>query len=236
MQREDGRQYNQIRALESEQALLNKADGSAKFSQTAVYGPVEVKIPRKEKISKALVELSFSPSGGVVSYEDKEREMLIRNAVESVIITLLHPRTQVSIIIQVYADDGSIVSCSINAACLALMDAGIELNGLLSSVTLGFTHENRIMIDPSTKEEKSAKGIAIYSFNNQSSLVMCKTTGVIAESAYLEGLALARSSCEKILAYIGLAVKNRIMGDTNTNNKVVAKEAVAAAVEEPMQQ
>ncbi|GAM24985.1 hypothetical protein SAMD00019534_081600 [Acytostelium subglobosum LB1] len=239
MIRSDKRTPNQIRPIESEQALLNKADGSAKFTQNkssvlaAVYGPVEV-IPRKEKISKANIDVVFTPATGNSSYEDKEKEMLIRNALESVIITSLHPRTQISIIIQVYSDDGSIVSCAINAACLALLDAGIELNSLLGSITLCYNHDGTVCLDPDTVEEELAKGLAIYAFNNQTKLVMVNTTGVISEQQYDDGLRLARMSCETVLAYIRLAVKNRIMGHSNDGNNDAGIEHQSKTVE-PME-
>ncbi|EGG24151.1 hypothetical protein DFA_06297 [Cavenderia fasciculata] len=235
IKRDDTRLSNQIRPIESEQALLNKADGSAKFSQgkssvlAAVYGPIDVKTARKEKISKSVVDVSFTPATGNTTYFDKEREMLVRNAVESIILTLLHPRTQINVIVQVYSNDGSIISCAINACCLALLDAGIELNCLISSITLSFTHDNQIYLDPTQKEENNSKGLAVYAINSKSEIVMTKTTGIIGESLYFQGLNIAKQSCEKVSAYTRLAVRNRIMGDqtqpstttTNTNNTLV---------------
>ncbi|EFA75059.1 hypothetical protein PPL_11677 [Heterostelium album PN500] len=224
MVRIDKRNNNQIRSIESELALLNKADGSAKFSLdnssvlAAIYGPVEVN-PRKEKISKATVEVVFTPDSGNQNYQTKEQESLIRNAIESVIMTMLHPRTLISIIIQVYSTDGSIVSCSINAACLALLDAGIELNSLIASISLSFNSDGQIYLDPTMKEENESKATAIYAFNSQLKLMMIKSSGIITEQQNQEALQLARSSCERILAYIRTAVKTRIMGDTESQTK-----------------
>eukprot|EP01132_Coremiostelium_polycephalum_P011134 gene11134-13634_t len=174
--RSDSRLDNQIRPIESEQALLNKADGSAKFTQNkssvlaAVYGPIDTSNPRKEKLSKALVEVNYTPAIGNVTYLDKEKELLIKNSVET------------------------------------LLDAGIEMTGLIGSITLCFNHDNRILIDPTSKEENESKATAIYAFSNKSTnLVMTKTVGILSEQQYFDGLKIGRDSCDKIIAYIKLA-------------------------------
>ncbi|EGC39763.1 hypothetical protein DICPUDRAFT_85962 [Dictyostelium purpureum] len=223
----NGRTQGQLRSMESEQSLLNKADGSAKFSQNktsvlaAVYGPIEVNSARKEKILKSYVEVTFTPALGNTTYLDKEKELLVKNAVESVILTTLHPRTQVSVIIQVYSDDGSIVSCSINAACLALLDAGIEMNGLIGSITLMNEDDDEdnnkclMIVDPDLNEENNSKAMAIFAFSsNSNNIVMSKTIGTLTEDQYFECLKAARG-CDSIIAYMKLAVKNRIMGQNN---------------------
>ncbi|KAN0000768.1 hypothetical protein ACTFIZ_001199 [Dictyostelium cf. discoideum] len=224
--RNDGRCENSIRPVESEQGSLNKADGSAKFSQdkskvlAAVYGPIEVNSARKEKILKSYVEVTFTPALGNTNYIDKEKELLIKNAVESMILTTLYPRTQISVILQVFSDDGSIVSCAINAACLALLDAGIEMNGLLGSVTLCFNNDGSIYVDPSTEEENQSKAIAIYSFSSiNKNIVLSKTIGTLTEDQYFKGLDKASESCDLIISFIKLAVKNRIMGSNYNENE-----------------
>ncbi|KYQ92031.1 hypothetical protein DLAC_06860 [Tieghemostelium lacteum] len=222
--RNDGRLNNQIRAFESEQSLLNKADGSARFTQNkssvlaAVYGPIEVKNSRKQKILKSLIEVSFTPSVGNTTYLDKEKELLIKNALESIILTTLHPRTQISIIFQVFSDDGSIISCAINAACLALLDAGIEMQGLIGSVTLCYNHDKSIYLDPTAQEEKECKSLSVIAYGSQSSqIIMNKTEGTLSMDLYFKSLPLSKEACDKVISYIKLAVKNRIMGTISTN-------------------
>src|SRR5689334_692325 len=130
--REGGRSEIQIRPLSSELRLLTRSDGSCRHTQgktaltVAVYGPTEVRY-RDEKLDKATIEVIFKPATGVPGPIEKEYELLIRSALESTIIATLHPRTLIQIIVQVMNDDGSLLSASINAACMALMDAGIPL-------------------------------------------------------------------------------------------------------------
>lgn len=86
--RRDGRTFNQLRAMAAEHSLLNRADGSVRYSQSmsnatrtwrnvhtasdqttvlvAVYGPMETK-RRKELLDKANIEVQFRPRSGVPS-------------------------------------------------------------------------------------------------------------------------------------------------------------------------
>ena len=60
--------------------------------------------------------------------EDKENEIMLRQVFESVLLLSLQPRCVISIIVQVLHSDGSVISCAVNAVCLALMDAGFVHN------------------------------------------------------------------------------------------------------------
>eukprot|EP00959_Pyramimonas_sp_CCMP1952_P019590 413701-Pyramimonas_sp.AAC.1 len=173
--------FFQIRTLACERGLLNRADGSARWSQgaalvsllytlkehltqhlssvlAAVYGPKSVP-GYKEDPEKAKIEVLFKPKTDLPGTPERELEQVIAKTVESVIITALHPRTGISIILQVLQDDGAtlptftflgypsewsspsetlrlalpcqILACAINAACAALVDAGIAMNGLV---------------------------------------------------------------------------------------------------------
>lgn len=48
---------------------------------------------------------------------------------------------------QVIHDDGSLLSCAINAACAALVDAGIPMTGLLTSVTIALAKRGDGAVD-----------------------------------------------------------------------------------------
>ncbi len=45
----------------------------------------------------------------------------------AVFLAALHPRTLVQVILQVENDNGALLACALNAACAALMDAGIPM-------------------------------------------------------------------------------------------------------------
>lgn len=64
-----------------------------------MLGPVEVK-SQNLNIEKAHVECIYRPKAGIPTIEDKLRENVIRDTCESALLTMLHPRTTISIQIQ----------------------------------------------------------------------------------------------------------------------------------------
>ena len=120
---------------------ISRGDGSVILCQgdttvaCAVYGPGEVRV-NKELIDQSVVEVVYKPRMGLPGVVDKSREGMIQSTCTAAILTLLHPRTSISINLQEMQDDGCLVSSCINAACLALVDASISLKFLLAAVTI----------------------------------------------------------------------------------------------------
>jgi hypothetical protein len=141
--------------------LLLAADSGQTSVLAAVYGPAQPKVMRMEKIDRASVDVTFKPLNGVIVAEDKEREQMLRQIFESMILLSMHPRTVVSIVVQVLGDDGSLLSCATNAVCLALMDAGVPMKGLAMSVTCAQLDTGEQLLDPTSAEEERAKAVTV---------------------------------------------------------------------------
>ena len=75
----------------------------------SVVGPAEVKL-RDEKLDKATIEVVVRPLVGLPGIKDKAREQAIRETLEPLILSGLHPRTGIQIVIQTMKDDGSVSS------------------------------------------------------------------------------------------------------------------------------
>ncbi|KAF5843055.1 ribosomal protein S5 domain 2-type protein [Dunaliella salina] len=104
--RQRGRLPLQMRTLVSELSLLNRSDGSAKWSQdgssvvAAVHGP-RLANPRREDAEKAIVEVVFKPRAGIQGHREREMEHIIRRTLEGIIILGMHPRTSIMVVLQV---------------------------------------------------------------------------------------------------------------------------------------
>lgn len=59
--------------------------------------------------------------------KSQERSLELRRAMEAIIHLELHPRSQIDIFVEVLQVDGSDYCASVNAATLALIDAGIPI-------------------------------------------------------------------------------------------------------------
>lgn len=161
--RPEGRPTNALRLLHAEQGLLNRADGSARFSMgrttvlAAVFGPVQMGI-RSEQPEKAVIEVTISSSEkSSGSAHFLQAQYLIKGALESVVLTSLHPRTVIRVAIQVIESDGSLISAGINAACFALLDAGVPCTSLITSCTIAVAQNGVMLYDPDNQEEVVSK-------------------------------------------------------------------------------
>jgi exosome complex component RRP41 len=62
-----------------------------------------------------------------LAQSDTELAWIVRQSLETVIISSLYPQTRILIVIQIVADDGCVLAAAINGAYLALLDAGIQV-------------------------------------------------------------------------------------------------------------
>ncbi|XP_035540720.1 exosome complex component RRP41 homolog [Juglans regia] len=74
-----------------------------------------------------------------------EISLVIRQTMEACIMTHLMPRSQIDIFVQVLQVDGGTRSAYINAATLALADAGIPLRDLVTSCSAGYLNSTPLL-------------------------------------------------------------------------------------------
>ncbi|KAH7445218.1 hypothetical protein KP509_02G113000 [Ceratopteris richardii] len=221
--RPDGRNPNQLRPLVCARGLLHRADGSARWSQdntiviAAVYGPKAIS-GRRENPARAVLEVIWKPKMGMAGPSEREAEFILKRTLEYIVLTAMHPNTAISVIIQVVSDDGGALSCAMNAACSALVDAGIPLKGLIA-VTCAVDKDGVIYLDPINKEEKefhghaclvfpgkpmssfAPAGLALDSEPIERGIVTSVTKGILSAEDYLNCLERSRAASVKIAEF-----------------------------------
>ncbi|KAI4355049.1 hypothetical protein L6164_003863 [Bauhinia variegata] len=169
--RTDGRTPNQLRPLACSRSILNRAHGSASWSQgetkvlAAVYGP-KAGTKKNENPEKASIEVIWKPKTGQIGKPEREYEMLLKKTLESICIRSIYPNTTTSIIVQVVHDDGALLPCAINAACAALVDAGIPLKHLAVAICCSVADSGCVILDPTKLEEQKMKAFVYLVFPN----------------------------------------------------------------------
>lgn len=157
----DGRRPRETRQMRCQMSVLPNADGSALFEAgntkvlAAVYGPREAPIRSRSLHDRMLVQCEFS----MASFSTGERRrrtkgdrksveigLVIKQALETAMITELLPRSQVDVNIQVLQADGGVRAAAINAAVLAIADAGIPLRDTMAACAAGFL-DNTPLLD-----------------------------------------------------------------------------------------
>lgn len=145
----DGRRPNELRRIRCKLGVFTQPDGSAYLEQgntkvlAAVYGPHQAS-KSKYSTENVIVNCQYSmatfstgerknrPRG---DRKSQEMSMHLKQTLSSAIKTDLYPRSQIDIYVEVLQADGGPYPVCVNAATLALIDAGIPLRAYVVSCT-----------------------------------------------------------------------------------------------------
>ena len=90
-----------------------------------------------------------------------EQSHLLQKALSASILLHLHPKSKISVAVTVLADDGRCLEVAINAATLALIDAGIPLKDMVCVCAAGqwdTTGDDGILVDLNRREIQNVTG------------------------------------------------------------------------------
>jgi len=213
-----------MRGLECDLGILQKSDGSATFQQgdtkvtCGVLGPAEVRVQR-EIIDKATLECIYKPKVGMPGVKEKALEEIVTKTCEEVVLVKQFPRSAIQVVMQLLQDSGSLLSCLINGACMALVLAGVPMKCMLSSVCCAIDKEGQITVDPSNEEEENMKCILTLSFESKGlQLISSHTSGSCSVGEYFTCLELARQSAVEVLSFQRLSVVRFLSKDKGVDD------------------
>ncbi|GAB1291744.1 Exosome complex component RRP46 [Apodemus speciosus] len=168
-----------------------------------VYGPAEVKVS-KEIFNKATLEVILRPKIGLPGVAEKSRERLLRSTCEAVVLGALHPRTSITVVLQV------LLACCLNAACMALVDAGVPMRALFCGVTCALDSDGNLVLDPTTKQEKEARAILTFALDStEQKLLMSTTKGLYSDAELQQCLAAAQAASQHIFRFYRESLQRR---------------------------
>ncbi|GFR78965.1 exosome complex component RRP46 [Elysia marginata] len=206
-----------LRGQTSDLGCLTRQDGSVSLSQgdttsiAVVYGPAEVRI-NKEKIDRATVEVIYRPKIGLPRPNHRKQERIMRNTLEAAIAANLHPRSSISVVIQETEDLGSNLSCSINSACLALLDAAVSMNFMVASVTVAIKENSDMILDPTKRDETEAKSVLTYVFDSVNyQILTIVSCGKFSRSEHKKGLTLAREAAKSVFQFYRESMSKKLL-------------------------
>ncbi|XP_068106743.1 exosome complex component RRP46 [Hyperolius riggenbachi] len=204
-----------LREIGCEQSLLSRPDGSATFMQgdtsvlAGVYGPAEIKFSR-EIYDKSTIEVILRPKVGLPAIQEKNQEQLIRATCEAVILGTLHPRTSITVVLQIINDAGSLLACCLNAACMGLMDAGIPMRTLFCGVTCALDEDGQLTLDPTTKQQKESSALLTLAIeSSENKVLMISSKGAYSPAELQQCIAAAQISAQNIFQFYRDSVKRR---------------------------
>ncbi|KAI9072142.1 hypothetical protein K1719_011171 [Acacia pycnantha] len=234
--RPDGRTPSQLRPLACSRGILNRAHGSASWTQgetkvlAAVYGP-KAGTRKNENPEKACIEVIWKPKTGQIGKLERESEIILKKSLESICIRSMYPNTTTSVIIQVVHDDGALLPCAINAACAALVDAGIPLKHLAVAICCSVADSGYVLLDPNKLEEEKMKAFAYLVFPNacvsvlqggslqvdkepmEHGIITSVTHGAMSVDDYLHCLERGRAASAKMSEFLRRSLQPQLSAD-----------------------
>lgn len=199
---------------------LSQPDGSAELThgstvvRAAVYGPCEVKMS-KEILDKATVEVVFKPKVGLPKCADKSRERIIHDVFEAAVMVSLHPRSSIMIVLQEIEDAEGLLATSINASCLALLDAGVSMKFLVAAVACVIRSDGSVCLNSEPQREQTEIEVVAsltFVFSEKDSNIICVSSkGKFSVDHYEYSLRLCREASNRVFRYYREALEKKFL-------------------------
>ncbi|HLB70447.1 MAG: exosome complex exonuclease Rrp41 [Candidatus Methanoperedens sp.] len=207
----DGRKPDELRPIKIEVGVLNRADGSCYFEFggnkviAAVYGPREVHPRHMQKSTSAVVRYRYNMAS--FSVEERKRpgpdrrsieiSKVSREALEPVIFQEYFPRSAIDIFVEVLQADAGTRTAGINAASIALADAGIPMKSLVSSCAVGKINDT-LVLDLNKDEDNYGQADMPVAITKDGNITLLQMDGHLSRDEFREALEMALKGCEAI--------------------------------------
>jgi len=210
--RYDGRGPLDLRNLKIESGVLPNADGSAYIEMgrnkilVGVFGPREMHPRRLSKPNEAVLRCRYHMSPFSVdprrspapSRRDTEIGMVMSWALEPAVFLDRYPRSVIDVFAEILEADGGTRTACINAATVALVDAGIPMKDLVSSCAAGKIG-GQLVLDLGDYEDKEGEAdIPVAYMPKLEKITLLQMDGVLPPEEFEECVNLAIEGCKKI--------------------------------------
>jgi exosome complex component RRP41 len=208
--RVDGRRTDELRPIELKVGVLKQANGSASIRQgktyiiAAVYGPRELHPRHLALNDRAYLRVVYRMATFSVpdrkrpapSRREKEISMVIANALKPALFLEEYPKAVVDVFIQVIQADGGTRCAAINAASLALADAGIPMKSLVPAVAVGKA-DGHLIVDLGDEEDKYGQGDVPMAIMPQTEeITLLQQDGFFTKEELVEAMQMGINSCK----------------------------------------
>ena len=207
----DGRGADQIRPIKIEVGVLARADGSCYVEMgknkviAAVYGPREVHPRHLQEVTRAIVRYRYNMAS--FSVEERKRpgpdrrshelSKVSREALEPVILTSYFPRSVIDVFVEVLQADAGTRTAGINAASVALADAGIPMKSMISSCAAGKVGDTLIM-DPMKEEDNFGQADMPLAMTPSGEITLLQMDGRLSQEEFRQALQMAMRGCREV--------------------------------------
>ena len=221
--RYDGREAKELRPIKIESGVLPNADGSAYIEMgrnkvlVGVFGPREMHPKRFSKPDMATLRCRYHMSPFSVtprrspapSRRDTEIGMVMSWALEPAVFLDRYPRSVIDVYAEVLEADGGTRTACINAATVALVDAGIPMRDLVASCAAG-KMDGELVLDLGDKEDKEGEAdMPVAYMPKLEKVTLLQMDGVLPVEEFESCISLAIDGCKQIYEIQREALKKK---------------------------
>ena len=208
----DGRRIDQIRNVSIKVGILKNADGSAyiEFGKNkilaGIFGPRDVHPKHMADQDTGILRCRYHMSPFSVterknpapSRREIEISKVIKEALKPAVILKDFPRTVVDVFIEVLQADGGSRCAALDAASVALVDAGIPMKDMVSACAAGKVAD-KIILDVNDEEDKEGQAdMPVAYMPNLGKVTLMQLDGILTPEEYKKCLETAIGGCKQV--------------------------------------
>ncbi len=207
-----GRDQDELRPIEIEAGVLNRADGSAFLRWgdnkvlAATYGPRECHPRRDQDPAEAVVRVTYNMAPFSVSdrarpgpsRRDREIGKVTSEALSPAVLTQLYPGAAIDVFIEIIEAEAGTRCAGLTAASVAMADAGIPMKGLVASCAAGKIGDD-VVLDLSREEDFHGEAdLPIAVVPKTGEIVLMQMDGDLSADEFDDAIDKAYEACYEI--------------------------------------
>jgi exosome complex component RRP41 len=208
----DGRKIDEPRKIMIKAGVLKNANGSAyiEFGENkilaGVFGPRDVHPKHMADTDTGILRCRYHMSPFSVterknpapSRREIEISKVIKEALEPAVILDQFPRTAVDVYIEVVQADGGSRCAALDAASVALADAGIPMRDMVSAIAAGKVADT-IVLDVNNEEDQAGQAdMPVGYMPNLDKVTLIQLDGVLTPEEYNKCVDTAIQGCKLV--------------------------------------
>jgi exosome complex component RRP41 len=208
----DGRRLDELRNISIKVGVLKNADGSAyiEFGKNkilaGVFGPRDVHPKHMANPDSGILRCRYHMSPFSVterknpapSRREIEISKVIKEALQPAVILKDYPRTVVDVFIEVLQADGGSRCAALDAAAVALADAGIPMRDLVSACAAGKVAD-RIVLDVNNEEDQEGQAdMPVALMPNMGKITLLQLDGMLKPEEFKTCMQTALVGCKRV--------------------------------------
>src|SRR5574338_432864 len=210
--RSDGRRIDQIRNDSIQVGVLKNADGYAyiEFGKNkilaGVFGPRDFHPKHMPDQYSGILRCRYHMSPFSVterkrpapSRREIEISKVIKEALQPAVILKDYPRTVIDVFIEILQADGGSRCAALDAAAVALVDAGIPMRDIVSACEAGKVADKNV-IDVNDEEDKEGQAdMPVAYMPNLGKITLMQLDGILTPAEYKTCLDTAIGGCKQV--------------------------------------